>query len=108
MKLSEAAKSYVFETKIELDDENFIKLREHTMAEVQRFSNKDEDKVFDGMEKVFSSCIIDSSYTDDDGNPATGEAISKMLESTGILKTQILEAWVKSIPFRLRPQKNEK
>ena len=109
MKLSEAANNYVFKTKIELDDDgNFIELKEPTMSQIQRLPNKDDDKVFAEIEKIFPTCIINSSFTDDDGNPATAEDIAKMLENTGSLKSDILQTWIESIPFKSRLQKKEK
>ena len=109
MKISEAVNNYVFKTKIELDDDgNFIELKEPTMAQVQRLSNKDDEKVFAEIEKIFPSCIVDSSYTDDNGNPATADDIAKMLESTGTLKAEVLQTWIESLPFKQRLQKKEK
>lgn len=109
MKISEALENYVFKTKIELDEDgNFIELKEPTMSQVQHLSNKDEEKVFAEIEKIFPSCIVSSSYTDDDGNPATADAVAKMLENSGTLKGEVLQAWIESLPFKSRLQKKEK
>lgn len=109
MKISEALNNYVFKTKIELDDDgNFIELKEPTMAQVQHLSNKDDDKVFAEIEKIFPSCIVSSSFTDDNGNPATADEVAKMLEATGTLKAEVLQTWIESLPFKSRLQKKEK
>lgn len=110
MKISEALENYVFKTKIELDEDgNFIELKEPTMSQVQHLALiKDEEKGIAELAKIFPTCIVSSSFTDDDGNSATGDAIAKMLENSGTLKSEVIQAWMSSFPLNSRLQKKEK
>lgn len=109
MKLSEAAKKYVFTTKITIDEEtgDFIELREPTQAEIVNLSG-DSTKTLEQMEKLFPKCIIDSSFIDDAGNKASGEEIYKTFSASGSMLTEILSIWLEAIPFQSRLKKAEK
>jgi hypothetical protein len=67
MKLSEASKKYIFTTKIELDSENYIVLREPTMQQFSQLDDKDSKKNTKVLGEILPSCIIESSFTEEDG-----------------------------------------
>ena len=65
MLLSQINQNYVFKTKIEIDEENFIELREPKQGEIISLSD-DGTKNLEMLEKIFPACVIDSSFTKDD------------------------------------------
>jgi hypothetical protein len=107
MKLSEASKKFYFTTKIELDDEgNFVELREPTMAEAAKMSESDnQQKQIAELESVASKCIVDSSFTDEDGNKAKGEDVMNFIKQHISIETEIIEVWKNSFTFRLPKDK---
>lgn len=94
-------KNYVFTTKIELDDNDFIVIREPTSLEIKDLG-EDNNKNMDLLKKILPNCIVESSFEDDDGNPAKGSAIVKMLESSGSMYFEVLQDWQADIPFGKR------
>lgn len=107
MLLSQINQNYVFKTKIEIDEENFIELREPKQGEIISLSD-DGTKNLEMLEKIFPACVIDSSFTKDDGEKASGIEIAKELKNSGSLFTDILTTWLQSIPFQSRLLKEAK
>lgn len=107
MLLSEINQKYVFKTKIELDEENFIELREPKQSEIINLSD-DGNKNLEMLSKIFPACVVDSTFTNKDGNKATGEEIAKELKESGSLFSEILGTWLQSIPFQSRLLKGKK
>jgi hypothetical protein len=110
MKISEAKKKYLFTTKIELDDEDYVVLREPTIQEMQMFSGDDKDKKnYEAVEKLFPVCLIDHSFYEDDGvTKAKNTAVYEILKDSSSLYTEIVDTWFKSIPFQSRLKKPKK
>ncbi len=104
MKLSEAQKKYVYHCKIEIDDDkNFIDLRELNFAEKAKLNKVQNEIDYNPeLKKMMPSCIIDSSFEDDEGNPANGSDIVKMLEKSSSLLDDIINVWITKIPFLQR------
>lgn len=100
-KLSE--KNYVFTNKIMID-EDFIELREPTSLEIKDLG-EDNTKNIEVLKKILPSCIIDSSFEDDDGNKSKASEIVKMLEKSGSMYYEVIQAWQSSIPFGSRISK---
>lgn len=108
MKLSDFEKNYVFTTKIEINDEgDFIELREPNQQEFSGFG-EDGKRNLETMEKIFPSCIIDSSFVDDEGNKVDSKSIYNTLKKSGSMLTEIITTWIQSIPFQSRLLKNKK
>ena len=109
MKLSDFEKNYVFTTKIDLNDDGteFVELREPNQQEFSGFS-EDGKKNLEVMEKIFPSCVIGSSFTDDEGNSVDGKTVYNTLKKSGSLLTEILSIWIQSIPFQSRLLKKQK
>ena len=105
MKLSELQNKFIFKTRIDLDDEDYIVLREPNTAEIAEMS-EDEKKNMKVMEKILPNCIIETSITKDDGLFATGKEICDVLKASGSVFTEVLSTWIQSIPFnsRLNPK----
>jgi hypothetical protein len=115
MKLSAAKEKYLFTTKIELDDGDYLVLREPTVEETQLFSASGGDEKGGGgkdnikaLEKLFPKCLIDHTFTDDDGEKASGEEVYSLLRGSASLFADITDAWIKSIPFQSRVRKPPK
>lgn len=94
-------KKFVFTTKLNLDDEDWIEVREPTMLEFKKFSNNELEN-FEAAKKLFPICIIDTSLENDDGEKATGEQIWKQIESSAGLGVSLVKEWIDSIPFRFK------
>ena len=105
MKLSELQNKFIFKTRIDLDDEDYIVLRDPNTAEIAEMS-EDEKKNMKVMEKILPNCIIETSITKDDGSFATGKEICDVLKASGSVFTEVLSTWIQSIPFnsRLNPK----
>lgn len=107
MTLGQFEQSYLLKTKIELDEQNYIMIREPSQQELKDLTGKpDEDvKVFD---KIMLDCIVDHTITDDSGEKISLEQIRETLKKSGALYKEILTAWIESIPFRARLSKKAK
>ena len=101
MKISEAKEHYVFTTRIDLNDDGseYIVLREPTTGEVSGLGD-DGQKNLEILNKIFPSCIVESSFTDDEGNEADGKAVYSVLKDSASLFTEIVETWMTSVPFK--------
>ena len=108
--LSEAKKKFVFTTKVEFD-EDFVELREPTQEEIvflkKNFKEDDIDTV-DKMENLFTSCLINHSFTDDNGSKSDNEEVYKALKGSSTLFNEILTTWLNSLPFQSRTRRAEK
>lgn len=107
MLLSEINQKYVFKTRIELDKENFIELREPKQNEIVNLSD-DSTKNLKMLEDIFPACVVNSSFTKENGDSASGTEIAKELKNSGSLFTEILTTWLQSIPFQSRLLKEVK
>ena len=107
MKLSELQNKFIFKTRIDLDDEDYIVLREPNTAEISEMS-EDEKKNMKVMEKILPNCIVETSITKDDGSFATGKEICDILKESGSIFTEVLGIWIQSIPFNSRLNPKEK
>ena len=107
MKLSELQNKFIFKTRIDLDDEDYIVLREPNTAEIAEMS-EDEKKNMKVMEKILPNCIVETSITKDDGSFATGKEVGDILKESGSMFPEILGIWIQSIPFNSRLNPKEK
>ena len=108
MNLSDAKKKFVFTTRIELDNNDFIELRELNQSEIKDIGNDDAVQNRESLAKLFPACVVDSSFTRDDGSKATGKEIYEVLKDSGSVMSEILTTWIKSIPFQSRLKKGTK
>lgn len=108
MKLSEIRKNYVIETRIDIDDSNYVILREPTQDEVVSMNIEDGSAIMQKMTELFPKCLIESSFKTEAGEPASGNELYNELKQTGSLFLEILNTWIESIPFQSRLQKKEK
>ncbi len=99
IKLSE--KKFVFTTKINIDDEAWVVLREPTLIEFQKFSDDGMNNI-NTARKLFPSCVVDTNLENDEGEKATGEQIWKLVEPSASLASRIINEWLESIPFRFK------
>lgn len=113
MELSALKKKFVFTTKIELDEENWIELREPSQGELINISTAGDANGNNGvenlktMEKLFPGCLVDSTFTIN-GEKATGEQIYRELKESSSLFTEVLTTWLQSIPFQSRLENRKK
>lgn len=99
IKLSQASKSFLFKTKIQIDKDTWVELREPTLIEFKKF-NDDAQSNIEVARKLFPICIVDSNLEDDDGNKATGQQIWAIIEPSASTASRVINEWLSSIPFR--------
>jgi outer membrane protein assembly factor BamA len=111
MKISQARKRYLFTTKIELPKEadetiaDYVVLRELTVQEMQQFSQEKEKENIKLLEKLFSDCMVEHSFVEDDETPTPNQEVYNFLKESGTLFTEMLDIWFNSIPFKSRIRK---
>lgn len=109
MNLSEIKKKYIYTTRIELEDGEYVVLREPNQEEIILISQGDsQSDTMKQMEELFPKCLIESSFTTDAGKPASGNELYNELKASGSLFSEILTLWLDSIPFQSRLKKNLK
>jgi hypothetical protein len=110
MKITAARKKYLFTTKIEFPKENeddevdFVVLREPTIEEMQLFSN-DDNKNVETLKQLFPKCVVDHSFTNDDGTKTACKEVCELVRDSSSLYAEIVDTWFKSIPFQSRLKK---
>lgn len=109
MKISEVKDNFIFTTRVDLTDDGkeYVVLREPTTQEIQGLGN-DGLANLEVMTKCFPNCVIESSFTDDEGNPADGRTIYNALKGSGSLFTEIITNWIQSVPFGSRLKTKQK
>lgn len=116
MKLCDFENNFIFKTTINLDDENFIILKEPefkdtsklTKAQAEAQAEEDETKILEVFGEILPSCIIDSSFENENGEKASGKEIAEMFKKSGMFYTEIIGTWIKSNPFHQRLQNTQK
>lgn len=98
MDLKEAQEKLIFTVRYDIDDADYIVLREPTMAEAREFSTDGAENV-QALEKIFPACIIEHSFTDG-GAKATNKDVAKVLMNSGTLFSDIIEAWMNAITLK--------
>lgn len=112
MKLKDV--NFVFKTTIKLSDvtsdealkNETITLREPTAVEFSKFSDNASDNIA-VLRKLFPSCVVNSTFEDENGNTDNGDEIFKLLDKSASTMTKILNLWINSCPFSLVSEKKE-
>lgn len=107
MMLQEISAKFVHKTTVEFPEGEFIVLREPAQNEIVSLSD-DTEKDMKLFADIMPKCIIDSSFTDENGEKATGEEIVAELKKSGSLFNEVLATWLNDIPFQLRLRKKAK
>jgi hypothetical protein len=108
MRLQDAKSKYVLSTKIDLNDGDFVELREPTLKEVNEINRAPEDGKMEVISGLFTACLINHTFEDDDGNKAANKDVCNTLKESGSLYLSILSEWVESAPFQQRLRKERK
>lgn len=113
MKLSDFRKDFLLTTTINIteDGKEFIKFREPTQSELFEFQGldeKDAKKSAAAIKGLFLKCVVDSSFTNDDGSKLTNEELYAGLQESGKIFSEIISGWLESAPFQLRLKNNKK
>lgn len=95
--INNARKNYIFSKKIELNDDDYIVLREPTAFEAKDF-DEDGKSNLALLYKLLPKCIIEHSFLDG-GIPAKKEAVAAMLLDSLTYTTKIVEEWMSSLPL---------
>lgn len=113
MKLSEFTKNYVITSTINISDDGkeFIKFREPNQNELFRFQSvdeKDSKASANAIKELFLHCVIDSSFTNEDGDKPTNEELFQVLQESGSLYSAVVQGWFETIPFQSRLKNSKK
>ena len=79
---------YIFSEKISFDKE-YIVLREPLTSEIDGISDDNKNNI-SILKKIFKNCIVDSSFTNDDGSKSSNEDIYNALIKSGSLFSELL------------------
>lgn len=124
MIIEKGSNPFVFTTKIEFPnpgnekETEFVELREFNTAEkykLMKAGEVDEDGNFKNVVEVlkvsgelFASCVVDSSFVDENGNKLSGDIVASVLKASSTTFDNILSYWVNSKnPFHLLQKKTE-
>lgn len=102
MDINNFESKYVFTTKIELEDDDYLVLREPTALELKDFG-EDEKKNFNLLTNLFPKCIIEHSFTKNNEEASNNEVADALIKS-GSTYTQIINTWMESIPFKKKAE----
>lgn len=113
MEIGNIKENFVFKTRIDLnDDGDFIELRELNMQEMRGMQMSDSDeaarKNIEYLESIFKDCLVDHSFTAN-GEKASKQDVYNELKKSGSLFLEVITAWLISLPFsrRLNKEKSE-
>jgi hypothetical protein len=107
MKIGDINKNYVFSTEIKLDENEFIKLREPNINELENMNQASEENRLNELGKLFPLCLVDHSFkkNDDDNKKASNEEVYNELRKSSSLFLDIISIWFENIPFQSRLKK---
>lgn len=95
-----SSKNFVFKTKVNIDSDSWVELREPTLIEFKKFSDTDNLANIEIARKLFPSCVVDTNLENDNGEKASGDEIWKCIEPSASLASRVINEWLSSIPFR--------
>lgn len=99
IKLSDASKRFLFKTRIQIDKDSWVELREPSLIEFKKFGEDAQGNI-EAARRLFPLCIVDSNFEDDDGNKATGAQIWAAIEPSASTASRVINEWLTAIPFR--------
>jgi len=103
MEIANAKQKYVFETRIDLEDGDYVTLREPSSLELKELGH-DEDKNFAVLYRIFDTCLIDHSFTDG-AEKASNKDVVTLLKASGTTFMGIIVTWMNSLPLAQRSSK---
>ena len=98
-KLKDIASKYVLNTRIELNDDDYLILRELTEKEMFSFDQENGKANMDLLSKILPECIIEHSFENEDGEKASTKDVVKELQKSGSTYISIVEKWMQSLPL---------
>jgi len=104
MDLSKAREHYIKCVRFDLEEDDFIVLREPTTLELKDFGENGKENL-DTLIKIFPKAIVEHSFTDS-GNPAKATQVAAVLMDSGTKFTEIIKYWMQEI--NLDEKKSEK
>lgn len=98
-KLKDIASKYVLNTRIELNDDDYLILRELTEKEMFSFDQDNGKANMELLSKIMPECIIEHSFENEDGEKASTKDVVKELQKSGSTYMSIVEKWMQSLPL---------
>jgi hypothetical protein len=110
MKLNEINNNYVFYTTIPLGENDFVKLREPSINELDGMNKAEDKERINELSKLFPLCLVDHTFTknDDTSKKASGEEVYTELLKSGSLFMEIITNWLADLPLGKRLKKEQK
>lgn len=99
MLLSDFKKEYIQETKIELDDSNYVVLREPTTLEFKEIG-EDTKANIEVLVKLFPTCLIDHTFEKEEGKKANNKEVADAIISSGVQFLDIVQIWLESLKIK--------
>ena len=93
--MSDYREKYIFKTHIDLEDGDYIVLREPTSFEAKEFGEDGKQNI-DMLQKLFPKCIVEHNF-EENGQPLKKEQVSAILLDSGTTFTKIIKIWMESI-----------
>lgn len=103
MEIKDFEEKFIYKIKINIDENDYILVREPTFLEMKDFSPTDEVKNIELLKELFPKCILDHSFTRDGAKISNNELI-EILKKSGILYNEVIGGWFTQIPFQKRLQ----
>ncbi len=95
--ITSAREKYIFTTRIDLEDGDYLVLREPTSFELREFGEDGKQNV-EILQKIFPKAIIEHSFTEN-GQSAKAEKVASFLLDSGSLFTKVIQTWMDSLPL---------
>lgn len=95
--ISQAREKYIFTTRIELEDGDYIVMREPTSLELREFGEDGRENVAI-LQKIFPLAIVEHSFTDGDKKAKNTQVAAFLLDS-GSRFTKIINQWMDALPL---------
>jgi hypothetical protein len=95
--ITTARAKYIFTTRLDLDEEDFIVLREPTSFELKDFGDDGRQNI-ELLQRIFPKAIVEHSFTEN-GQPIKADRVASILLDSGSQFTKIIETWMASLPI---------
>ena len=107
MKLSEARSVGLFKVKVDLSEffggeAQYVTLREPTMDELQTYLGASEEERINALKALLPSCVVESSFEDEKGKPASPGDVAVFLAESAVMYTEVIRTWQEALPLERR------
>jgi hypothetical protein len=112
VRISEARSVGLFRVRVNIgrsfgveDEAEYIVLREPTNDERQQYLVGEQKDVENRAKGLLPKCIVESSFVDDDGKPASADDVAAFICDAGQSATRyahVIKTWLEALPLESR------